>query len=122
MKDRSRRSTGYRLILLSGLALVGAVPLPAAAQADNENQESEKSQVEVVVTGSLLPTTPDQVAVPITTLDAKTMEQNGVNSNPMVLASKIVPGFPGPSNTRTTKPKNPKHQARGVSTPPLWNL
>ena len=57
MKDRSRRIAGYRLILLSALGLVGVAPLHAAAQAENENQENEKSQVEVVVTGSLLPTT-----------------------------------------------------------------
>ena len=57
MKDRSRRIAGYRLILLSALGFVGVAPLHAEAQAENDSQESEKSQVEVVVTGSLLPTT-----------------------------------------------------------------
>ena len=122
MKDRSRRITGYRLMLLSGLALVGAVPLPAAAQADNENPESEKSQVEVVVTGSLLPTTPDQVAVPIITLDAKTMEQNGVTSNPLEILRKSVPAFAGRSNAGTSNANNDNQRTGGGSQLQLRNL
>ena len=122
MKDRSRRIAGYRLILLSALGLVGVAPLHAAAQAENENQENEKSQVEVVVTGSLLPTTPDQVAVPIITLDAKTMEQNGVTTNPLEILRKSVPAFAGRSNAGTSNANNDNQRTGGGSQLQLRNL
>src|SRR5437016_12892326 len=122
MKDRSRRIAGYRLILLSALGLVGVAPLHAAAQAENENQENEKSQVEVVVTGSLLPTTPDQVAVPIITLDAKTMEQNGVTTNALEILRKSVPAFAGRSNAGTSNANNDNQRTGGGSQLQLRNL
>src|SRR5437016_11858787 len=122
MKDRSRRIAGYRLILLSALGLVGVAPLHAAAQAENENQENEKSQVEVVVTGSLLPTTPDQVAVPIITLDAKTMEQNGVTTNALEMLRKSVPAFAGRSNAGTSNANNDNQRTGGGSQLQLRNL
>ena len=122
MKDRSRRIAGYRLILLSALGLVGVAPLHAAAPAENENQENEKSQVEVVVTGSLLPTTPDQVAVPIITLDAKTMEQNGVTTNPLEILRKSVPAFAGRSNAGTSNANNDNQRTGGGSQLQLRNL
>ena len=121
MKDRFRRITNYRLILLSGLGLVAAVPLPAAAQADNENQESEKV-AEIVVTGSLLPTTTDQVAVPIITLDAKTMEQNGVTTNALEILRKSVPAFAGRSNAGTSNANNDNQRTGGGSQLQLRNL
>src|SRR5712691_9484271 len=56
--------------------------------------ESAESELETVtVTGSLLPTAPDAVAVPVIALDAKQLEQNGVSTNALEILRKAIPSF-----------------------------
>ena len=57
----------------------GAEPdQPGGAQASDAPAGSETTALEAItVTGSLLPTTPDQVAVSVISLDGKQLEQTG---------------------------------------------
>ena len=81
------------LALLASVGLLGSTL--AGAQASDQGETPEL--VQIVVTGTLLPTTPDKVAVPIVTLDAKTLEQSGVTSNALEILRKSVPAFAGRS-------------------------
>jgi outer membrane receptor for ferrienterochelin and colicin len=76
----------------------------------------------VTVTGSLIPTTPDAVAVPVITLDAKQLEQNGVVSNPLEILRKAIPSFAGRSNAGTSNANNDNQRTAGGSQLQLRNL
>src|SRR5882724_7938124 len=67
------------------------------AATDNKNlPKLEASDLETVtVTGSLLPTAPDAVAVPVIALDAKQLEQNGVSTNALKILRKAITSFAG---------------------------
>jgi len=68
----------------------------SGAQAGEEPAGSEINTLEAItVTGSLLPTTPDQVAVSVISLDAKQLEQNGVSTNALEILRKAIPSFAG---------------------------
>ena len=110
---------------LVGTLLATMVAVSAEPQSDTAAAtEPEQAQglAEVVVTGSLLPTTPDQVAVPIITLDAKTMEQNGVTTNALEILRKSVPAFAGRSNAGTSNANNDNQRTGGGSQLQLRNL
>ncbi|TLY90722.1 MAG: hypothetical protein E6K38_14805 [Gammaproteobacteria bacterium] len=70
----------------------------------------------------MLPTTPDKVAVPIVTLDAKTLEQSGVTSNALEILRKSVPAFAGRSNAGTSNASNDNQRTGGGSQVQLRNL
>src|SRR2546429_947959 len=95
---------------------------PQSDTAAATEPEQAQGLAEVVVPGSLLPTTPDQVAVPIITLDAKTMEQNGVTTNALEILRKSVPGFAGRSNAGTSNANNDNQRTGGGSQLQLRNL
>src|SRR5256886_9501260 len=95
---------------------------PQSDTAAATEPEQAQGLAEVVVTGSLLPTTPDQVAVPIITLDAKTMEQNGVTTNALEILRKSVPAFAGRSNAGTSNANNDNQRTGGGSQLQLRNL
>src|SRR5690349_23132324 len=82
----------------AAIAAACSFELPAgAALAQTESSDQPKVEAAeletVTVTGSLLPTTPDAVAVPIMTVDAKQLEQNGVVTNPLEILRKAIPSF-----------------------------
>jgi len=90
-------------------------------QAENENPESEKV-AEIVVTGSLLPTTPDQVAVPIITLEC---EDDGAERRDQQRAgnpAQVGPGVRGRSNAGTSNANNDNQRTGGGSQLQLRNL
>lgn len=121
MTDRSRRISGTQVILLSGIGLICGAQ--ARGQAADESASTEgRDLAEVVVTGTLLPTAPDKVAVPIVTLDAKTMEQGGVTTNALEILRKAVPAFAGRSNAGTTNANNDNQRTGGGSQLQLRNL
>ena len=74
------------LALLASVGLLGSTL--AGAQASDQGETPEL--VQIVVTGTLLPTTPDKVAVPIVTLDAKTLEQSRARRE-LLLCSSAPP-------------------------------
>src|ERR1700760_1248903 len=74
----------------------------AFAQAKSEPTDDAAELDTVTVTGSLLPTAPDAVAVPVIAIDARQLEQNGVVSNPLEILRKAIPSFAGRSNAGTS--------------------
>src|SRR5260221_13237666 len=102
----------------------GAEPgQPAGAQANEAPAASEPTALEAItVTGSLLPTTPDQVAVSVVTLDAKQMEQNGIATNPLEILRKAIPSFAGRSNAGTSNANTDNQRTAGGSQLQLRNL
>ncbi|MEA3106219.1 MAG: iron complex outerrane recepter protein, partial [Gammaproteobacteria bacterium] len=102
----------------------GAEPdKPGSAQASDTPAGSESNTLEVItVTGSLLPTTPDQVAVSVISLDAKQLEQNGVSTNALEILRKAVPSFAGRSNAGTSNANNDNQRTAGGSQLQLRNL
>jgi iron complex outermembrane recepter protein len=92
--------------------------------ADNQDQPKvESAELETVtVTGSLLPTTPDAVAVPVIALDARQLEQNGVSTNALEILRKAIPSFAGRSNAGTSNANNDNQRTAGGSQLQLRNL
>src|ERR1700737_2518573 len=99
-----------------------------AQTAAQEAREADEPKVEagpaetVTVTGSLLPTAPDAVAVPIIALDAKQLEQNGVSTNALEILRKAIPSFAGRSNAGTSNANNDNQPPAGGSQLQLRNL
>jgi outer membrane receptor for ferrienterochelin and colicin len=93
-----------------------------SAEQTEESKTEEAPLATVTVTGSLLPTTPDQAAVPIVTLDAKQLEQNGVASNPLEILRKSIPAFEGRGNAGTSNANNDNQRTAGGSQLQLRNL
>lgn len=96
---------------------------PAQAQGGQQEPKVEAADLETVtVTGSLLPTAPDAVAVPVIALDAKQLEQNGVTTNALEILRKAIPSFAGRSNAGTSNANNDNQRTAGGSQLQLRNL
>ncbi|MFI4884222.1 MAG: TonB-dependent receptor plug domain-containing protein [Steroidobacterales bacterium] len=76
----------------------------------------------MVVTGTLIPTNPDAVAVPVTTLDASTLAATGVSSDMLSTLEKAVPAFAGRSNAGSSNAQNHNQFTAGGSQIELRNL
>ena len=116
MTGRSRNT----VVSMAGvLASVSAtlITTPAAAA-----EEPEAPLETVVVTGSLIPTSIDAVAIPITTIDAAKLEQSGVATNPLEMLRKAIPAFAGRSNAGTSNANNDNQRTAGGSQLQLRNL
>src|ERR1700716_3229053 len=96
---------------------------PGGAQASDAPAGSEPTALEAItVTGSLLPTTPDQVAVSVISLDGKQLDQTGVSTNALEILRKAIPSFAGRSNAGTSNANNDNQRTAGGSQLQLRNL
>jgi iron complex outermembrane recepter protein len=93
----------------------------ASANASDTEEPANKMQT-VVVTGTLLPTQRDSVAIPIIPLDAQQLEQNGVTSNALEVLRKSIPAFAGRSNAGASNANNDNQRTGGGSQLQLRNL
>src|SRR5947208_771838 len=102
--------------LFAGLsAAFVATPLQA--------QEKGVPAVETItITGSSIPTTPSDAAVPVTVLGTKEIEATGITSNALELLRKAVPSFAGRSNTGNSNANNNNQNTAGGSQIQLRNL
>src|ERR1700680_1248886 len=93
----------------------GAEPdKPGGTQASEAPAGSEPTALEAItVTGSLLPTTPDQVAVSVITVDSKQLELTGVSTNALEILRKAIPSFAGRSNAGTSNANNDNQRPAG---------
>ena len=107
-------------LAVAGVAGVRAQQPESAAPAVPESPPQEI--VEVVVTGSSLPTTPDQVAVPVQALTAEQLQASGVDSNALEILRKEIPAFQGRSNAGTSNANNNNQNTAGGSQVQLRNL
>lgn len=120
-----RRISGTEAVLLSGLGLLCATQ--AGAQVANPASGQAPSQLssqltEVVVTGTLIPTKPDSVAVPVTSLDASTLAATGVSDDMLSTLEKAIPAFAGRSNAGASNAQNHNQFTGGGSQIELRNL
>ncbi|MDE2041669.1 MAG: TonB-dependent receptor [Alphaproteobacteria bacterium] len=104
-----------RYMLLSGVA---GVPFTAVLAQSQKQAETP----EIVVTGSAIKTTPDAVAVPVTTIKASDMQKAGVNSNVLDILRKSVPSFGGRSNQGASNGSNNNQRTGGGCSIQLRNL
>src|ERR1700730_5544189 len=116
--NRSRATTVAAFFSLSVASLNSPAQTPAETAANAEPAALET----ITVTGSLLPSTPDQVAVPVIALDAKQLEQNGVSTNALEILRKAIPSFAGGSNPGTSNANNDNQRTAGGSQLQLRNL
>ena len=76
----------------------------------------------IVITGSALPTTPDQVTVPVTVVDSTAIQKAGVSTNVLEILRKQVPAFGGRSSTGNSNATNNNQRTAGGSSIQLRNL
>jgi len=121
MKGPSRRVPGTEAFLLSSLGLICATGAHAQAAGPAPIQ-ALGSLKEVVVTGTLIPTNPDAVAVPVTSLDASALKATGTSSDILATLQKTVPAFAGRSNAGSSNAQNHNQFTAGGSQVELRNL
>jgi iron complex outermembrane receptor protein len=102
------------------LGSLGAATLATAAE-QAEAPEGGTLE-EIVVTGSSIPTTPDEVAVPVVSLGATDLQHVGVDTNALEILRKAIPSFAGRSNTGNTNANNNNQNTAGGSQVQLRNL
>src|SRR5215469_9667032 len=121
MKGASRRIPGTEAVLLSSLSLICATHA-GAQTADQAPGQTPLQLQQVVVTGTLIPTNPDSVAVPVTSLDASTLTATGISSDMLATLEKTVPAFAGRSNAGSSNAQNHNQFTAGGSQIELRNL
>ncbi len=134
MKGHTRQLSGIEAVLLTGLGLICVAnahavelsrpavgPEPAVQAGDASAERTSPGRLkEVVVTGTLIPTAPDAVAVPVTTLNADAMKQTGI-TNALEMLTKAIPDFAGRSNAGASNARRTQFTA-GASQLELRNL
>lgn len=86
-------------------------------------QKKESAQLgEVTVTGSALPGSPDEIAVPVVTIDSAQIAQLGVTTNALEILRKAIPAFAGRSNAGNSNANNNNQNTAGGSQLQLRNL
>lgn len=122
MKRYHRRGPGTEAVLLSGLGLICATGHAQTAPPPPASAESTRSLAQVVVTGTLIPTSPDAAAVPVTTLDAAQLQQSGVTNNALDMLEKSMPAFAGRTNQGPSNAQNRNLFTAGGSQMELRNM
>ncbi len=91
---------------------------------DKQAGEKEETQNlgEVTVTGSAIRSAPDEVVVPVVTIDAAQIAQSGVATNALEILRKTVPAFAGRSNAGNSNANNNNQNTAGGSQLQLRNL
>jgi iron complex outermembrane receptor protein len=106
---------------LYSIAHAQDAPPPGTASQDAEKKETQQMG-EIAVTGSSIPTAPDEVAVPVVVVDAAQIAQSGVNTNALEILRKTVPAFAGRSNAGNSNANNNNQNTAGGSQLQLRNL
>lgn len=121
MKRSTRRGQGTEAVLVSALGLICATR-GQAQTAPPAPPDSASPLAQVVVTGTLIPTSPDAAAVPVTTLDAAQLQQAGVTNNALDMLRKSMPAFAGRTNQGTSNAQNRNLFTAGGSQMELRNM
>ena len=111
---------GTSLLLLALPAYAQTTPASAAQPADKPDEQEQ--QKDIIVTGSALPTTPDQVAVPVSVIGSEEIQRGGVANNALELIRKQIPSFAGRSNAGNSNANNTNQNTAGGSQAQLRNL
>ena len=110
----TRRTLTNSLLASTGLtlALAGAA---YAAEAPASSPPAAGEVSEVIVTGSALPTTPDRIVAPVTTVDQHKIDIAGVDTTPLEILRKTMPAFQGRGNIGTSNANNTNQNTGGGS-------
>ncbi len=129
MKGSSGRLPAIEAAVLSSLSLFcatgafGAAAGPVAPAASAASSTPTLSALQqVVVTGTLIPTNPDAVAVPVTTPVACALKATGTSSDMLATLEKSIPAFAGRSNAGSSNAQNHNQFTAGGSQIELRNL
>ncbi len=115
----SRHNRAYRSALSLSTALASAL---AAASAPALAAPAASSEPEIIVTGSALRTSPDAIAVPVSTVKAEAIAKEGVNTNVLEILRKAIPAFAGRNSTGNSNAANNNQNTAGGSSIQLRNL
>ncbi|HEY0802745.1 MAG TPA: TonB-dependent receptor [Steroidobacteraceae bacterium] len=91
---------------------------PATSDADAQAAEA----VEIVVTGSRIPTPIDKVAAKVTIIDSEAIAKAGVSTDVLDILRKTVPSFQGRGNTGNSNANNTNQNTAGGAQLQLHNL
>lgn len=106
-----RKTGAFALLASTALASPAFAAEPAAPPV-----------AEIVVTGSALPTSPDQIAVPVSVVDADAIAKAGVSTNVLDILRKQIPAFGGRNSTGNSNAANNNQRTAGGSSIQLRNL
>jgi outer membrane receptor protein involved in Fe transport len=109
------------LLSITG-TVAGAQAVGTAEAATGSNAGTSTPIQEIVVTGTLIPVTPDSIAVSVTTMDSEDLSQIGVTNSTLELLRKAIPAFAGRSNAGTSNAQNHNQFTAGGSQIALRNL
>ncbi|HEX3398000.1 MAG TPA: TonB-dependent receptor plug domain-containing protein [Steroidobacteraceae bacterium] len=111
---------GFVWALAGPIVAFAAAAEEKTASADEEAPAAE--QVEIVVTGSRIPTPIDKVAAKVTIVDAQEIEKAGVSTDVLDILRKTVPSFQGRGNTGNSNANNTNQNTAGGAQLQLHNL
>ena len=114
----ARNRFAATLMATTGLALCWA-GIGRAAPAESPK---DATVGEIVVTGSALPTSPDRIVAPVTTVDAHKIEASGNDTNALEILRKTVPAFQGRGNIGASNGNNTNQNTGGGSQVRLRDL
>ena len=109
-------AAGGQLVSFAGYA--AETEPPSAASAETEATEA----MEIVVTGSRIPTAIDKVAAKVTIVDAAQIDKAGVSTDVLDILRKTVPSFQGRGNTGNSNANNTNQNTAGGAQMQLHNL
>lgn len=112
--------------ILAGFSLASvayAAPSDSAQQGTKNVAPPTEAEVqEIIVTGSAIKTTLDQMAVPVSIVNSESISKGGVNTNVLEILRKQIPAFAGRSNAGNANATNNNQRTAGGSSIQLRNL
>lgn len=108
--------------LSTAALLVGTALTLTASPVLAQTSAPAPSVQEIVVTGSAIRTTPDQVVVPVSMIGAADIQKSGVQSNVLDILRKSLPAFAGRSNQGASNGANNNQRTGGGCSVQLRNL
>ncbi len=102
-------------------ALLFALPAHGATEPVRTSRQAKVLQ-RVTVTGTYIPTKPDEVVVPVTVIGPAQIRASGVTTNALDLLRKVAPFFAGRSDIGSSNANNTNQNTAGGSQIALRNL
>src|SRR5215472_2974804 len=110
-----------KIAVFVATTLATTMAVAAEQSATTPKGDSDELQ-EIVITGTSIPTAPDEVAVPVEVLNSDQLAASGVDSNALEILRKEIPAFQGRSNAGTSNANNNNQNTAGGSQVQLRNL
>ena len=105
------------------ITTIATTSLAVAAEPSETTPKSDSDQLqEIIITGTSIPTAPDDVAVPVEVLNSEQLEASGLDSNALEILRKEIPAFQGRSNAGASNANNNNQNTAGGSQVQLRNL